>query len=425
MRLFSTRRLAAEAQPVIGIRPTPASRTTRDGVDRSDYRPPRVVHVAQTIAGGIATIFEEMAPYQTAAFGQENVTFVVPEGSETHLPGIDRSQIVTFAATTRSPAALLAFGRSATAAIRRLNPDIVHLHSSFAGALVRTLLPGRSGRPRIIYCPHGWAFGIECAPFKQRLYAAIERRLARHSDLIIVNSESEHALALKFGLPRDKIQLVNNGVAWRPPVNRGEGGGKLRVAFIGRHDRQKGLDLLLDAIDRFPLPNVEFHVVGASVLERNSSSSSGNRSNVKFHGWVDRAAIDELLSQMDALVMPSRWEAFGLVAVEAMRAGVPVLASNRGALPEIVGHGVGGYIFDLDDPSALGRLLSSLDRPALNKLRKSARARWEREYSAARMNELTEQAYEQVLGERRPGRRPGEADAARGPALASGGSHAS
>ena len=429
MRLFSTRRLEAEAQPVVGLDPKPASRTPRDRLNRSDYRPPKIVHVAQTIAGGIATIFEEMAPYQTAAFGQDNVTFVVPEGSEAHLPGIDWSQIVTFAATTRGPAALLAFGRSATAAIRRLDPDIVHLHSSFAGALVRTLLRRPSGRPRIIYCPHGWAFGIECAPFKQRLYAAIERRLARQSDLIIVNSQSERALALGFGLPRDKLQVVHNGVAWRPPVNRGEGGAKLRVAFIGRHDRQKGLDLLLDAIDRFPLPNLEFHVVGAGVLEQTSPSRSGNRSDVKFHGWLDMEAIDELLSQMDAVVMPSRWEAFGLVAIEAMRAGVPVIASNRGALPEIVGHGIGGYIFDLDDRDALGRLLAGLDRTALDKLRKSARARWATEFSAARMNELTEQAYERMLGTRRPGGSAAEPEMRRReaprPALASGGSHAS
>ena len=376
--------------------------------------------MAQTIAGGIATIFEEIGPYQTAAFGKANVNFVVPAGGEAHLPSIDPSQITTFAATSRNPAALLAFGRSATAAIRRLDPDIVHLHSSFAGALVRTLLHRRSGKPRIVYCPHGWAFGMECAPLKQRFFAAIERRLARRADLIIVNSQSEHDLALRFGLPRDKLQVINNGVAWRPPVNHGRGDAKLRVAFIGRHDRQKGLDVLLDTIDRFALPRLEFHIVGAGVLERTAAAPSEDRSNVIFHGWLDRVAIGGLLAQMDAVVMPSRWEAFGLVAIEAMRSGVPVIASNRGALPEIVRHGAGGYIFDLDDPDALGRLLSALDRTALDKLRRSARARWESEFSAARMNELTNQAYERVLGECNAARRGAEP-----PALVRGGSHAS
>jgi len=404
VRLFTTRRVEEEAQDV-EVDPTPDSREPSNSLGRPEYRPPRVVHVAQTIAGGIASIFEEMAPYQTKAFGKGNVTFVVPEGSQVHLPSVDRSQIVTFAATSRGPAALLLFGREATKAIRRLDPDIVHLHSSFAGALVRTLLRRRSGKPRIVYCSHGWAFGIESAHLKKRLYAAIERRLARRSDLIIVNSQSEHELAVKFGLPEDKLRVVKNGVAWRPPVNRSEGGARLRVAFIGRHDRQKGLDLLLDTIDRFSLPNIEFHVVGEGVLDR-TSGRSDNHPNLTFHGWLDRSAIGELLSQLDAVVMPSRWEAFGLVAIEAMRAGVPVIASNRGALPEIVHHGIGGYIFDLDDPSALGLLLASLDRQALEKLRNSARARWETEFSAVRMNELTEKAYESLLPATRPlGRR--------------------
>jgi len=432
--MSTTRRLEQAARPAVGPGPKAASGTPRERLGGFPDGPPRIVHVAQTIAGGIATIFEEMAPHQTAAFGKANVHFVVPVGSEAHLPSLDRSQIVTFDATSRSPAALLAFGRAASAAIARLDPDIVHLHSSFAGALVRALLPRRAKRPRIVYCPHGWAFGMECASLKQRLYAAIERRLARRTDLIIVNSQSEHELALRFGMPRDKLQLVNNGIAWRPPVNRGEGDAKLRVAFIGRHDRQKGLDVLLDTINRFGLPNIDFHIVGAGILDGPSSGRPGQQPNLTFHGWLDRQAIDELLAGMDAVVMPSRWEAFGLVAIEAMRAGVPVVASDRGALPDIVRDGIGGHIFDLDDPGALGRRLASLDRAALDNLRQSARARWESEFSAARMNELTEQAYGRVLGaddsvrsRAEPvSRDAGAAEvAAAAPALVRGGSHAS
>ena len=419
MRSFNTKAVGQRGSDK-GAAPAVPRREPPHGRRQSDDRPPRIVHVAQTIAGGIATIFEEMAPHQTEAFGRANVTFLVPEGSEAHLPSVDQSQIVTFSATSRGPGALLAFGRSATAAIRRLDPDIVHLHSSFAGALVRTLLRRPAGKPRIVYCSHGWSFGMECSPLKQRLYAAIERRLARRSDLIIVNSRSEHELAVKFGLPQDKLRIVRNGVAWRPPVRRSEIGARLRIAFIGRHDRQKGLDLLLDTIERFSLPNIEFHVVGDGVLDRGAGGHAGNHSNVTFHGWLDRAAIDGLLAQQDAVVMPSRWEAFGLVAVEAMRSGVPVIASNRGALPEIVEHGIGGYIFDLDDPDALGRLLAGLDRRALAKLRQSARDRWEAEFTAARMNDLTRQAYESLLPARQSAGSSSREDVVADPVLVAG-----
>jgi glycosyltransferase involved in cell wall biosynthesis len=100
---------------------------------------------------------------------------------------------------------------------------------------------------------------------------------------------------------------------------------------------------------------------------------------------------------MDAVVMPSRWEAFGLVAIEAMRAGVAVIGSNRGALPEVIRNGIGGRIFDLDDPDALGRLLEELDADELRRLGESGRHRWERKYVADRMYQLTCEAYESVL----------------------------
>src|SRR4051794_32379929 len=93
----------------------------------------RILHVAQIIAGGVASFFEEIAEYQTKAFGKDNVNFLVPRGSEVYLPNIDPTQIITFAQTSRRPRALFNFGRTARDAIVRFKPDVVHLHSSFAG----------------------------------------------------------------------------------------------------------------------------------------------------------------------------------------------------------------------------------------------------------------------------------------------------
>jgi glycosyltransferase involved in cell wall biosynthesis len=95
--------------------------------------------------------------------------------------------------------------------------------------------------------------------------------------------------------------------------------------------------------------------------------------------------------------MPSRWDAAPIVAIEAMRAGVPVIGSDRGALPEIVSHGVGGLIFELDQPDSLGHLLERIEADELHRLGQSARARWEAEYSSGRMNERTIEAYLDVL----------------------------
>jgi glycosyltransferase involved in cell wall biosynthesis len=145
------------------------------------------------------------------------------------------------------------------------------------------------------------------------------------------------------------------------------------------------------------LPALHFEIVGASVLAGRAQDHAIAPPNVTFHGWLSRPATVALLNGVDALVMPSRWDAAPIVAIEAMRAGVPVIASNRGGLPEIVGDGVGGLVFDVDDPDALGRVLQRLRHDELEFLGIGARERWERYYVADPMNELTCDAYDRVV----------------------------
>lgn len=375
-----------------------ATRGINADITSSAARDVRVLHIAQKIAGGIASFFEEIVDYQNAVFGSTNVRFLIPAGEEAQLPSIDPMQIITFSATQRRPGALLQFGKTALAAVREFRPDVLHLHSSFAGALVRALIKPGPNTPKIIYCPHGWAFGIETSSVRKKAYAAVERILARRTDVILVNSQAEHRLALRFGLPAEKISVVCNGIAWAPSTRRKRQSRTVNIAFVGRHDRQKGLDILLDTIERFPLQGLHFHIVGGSVVDDSVPALRRGRANVTVQGWLDRASLTAFLLNMDAVVMPSRWEAFGLVAIEAMRAGVPVIGSNRGALPEIIREGTGGRIFDLDDPDDLGRVLEGIDHLQLKRLGASARALFENEYVAERMNHLTHEAYLRVLG---------------------------
>jgi glycosyltransferase involved in cell wall biosynthesis len=361
-------------------------------------QPLRVLHIAETVAGGIASFLEEVVPHQVSAFGSENVRVAVPTCVEAHLPQIDPRQIISCGAGGRSPGKLLKFTTAAMRIIREYQPDVLHLHSSFAGATIRaaTMLSGKASRPRIIYCPHGWSFGMDTRNAKKQLYAAVERRLAAVTDFILVVSQDEHDLAMRFGLPGEKTRVVRNGIAWAALPERKSKEDPIRIGFIGRHDRQKGLDILLDTIHRHRTDHLQFDIVGAGVLQQDSRSALPP-SNVTFHGWLKRAETLEVLNTFDALVMPSRWDAAPIVAIEAMRAGVPVIASNRGGLPEIVLDGVGGYVFDLDDPDALGRILESLTREDLKRLSATARTRWEKEYVADKMNRLTLSAYRDAL----------------------------
>lgn len=360
----------------------------------------RVLHVAQSVAGGIGAYFEEVARFQNAVFGAENVRFVVPAGSAVHLPSIPEGQLVSFPRTGRGPLALASFGLTALRAIGEWEPDVVHMHSSFAGGVVRPLLAIGRHPVRVVYCPHGWAFGMETTNLRKFAYAEYERLLAHWTDLIVVNSDSERRLASQYRIPSGKVRTIKNGVSRRPRCGGERLGSKerrIQLAFIGRHDRQKGLDILLQAVEQLEPDHIHLHVVGKGILEAGRLGKAPIQENVTFHGWLSRKAIFNLLDRIDAVVMPSRWEAFGLVAIEAMRSGVAVIASDRGALPEIVRHGVEGYIFDLDDPQGLRSLLPALDRTELRRMGEAARARFEAEFTAERMNLQLQGAYERAV----------------------------
>ena len=131
-------------------------------------QPIKVLHVAETIRGGIASYLNELHPQQQASFGADNVHYVVPSDHRRDLPGIDDNLITTFERPSRGVAGLFQMLRASMQALDAFRPDIVHLHSSFAGLVLRPALAARSDGPRVVYCPHGWAFSRETGRLRPR-----------------------------------------------------------------------------------------------------------------------------------------------------------------------------------------------------------------------------------------------------------------
>jgi glycosyltransferase involved in cell wall biosynthesis len=174
---------------------------------------------------------------------------------------------------------------------------------------------------------------------------SVENLLARTSDRIICISGDEHTEAVRAGIPADRLSLVHNGISRNRPSSSVIAASwpttKTKVLFIGRLDRQKGYDLLLDAA-RSLEDRLDVRIVGAAVVGKYDGSKIP--SNVSMLGWLARQQIEAQLDAADIIVIPSRWEGFGLVALEAMRAAKPILAFRIGALPEIVEDGVTGVL---------------------------------------------------------------------------------
>ncbi len=232
-----------------------------------------------------------------------------------------------------------------------------------------------------------------------RVFAWVERWLARRSAAIVAISEYEKASGTRVGIPAEKIQVIRLGLGPCSPslsaVSRAELSGPLRLLFLGRFDRQKGLDWLLEVVRGMGEDEVQLVVAGAAVTDGECVPDEVPP-NTQLRGWLSPAEVDQQIAVTDAVIVPSRWEGFGLVVIEALRQGVPALVSDRGALPEVVGAGEGGVVFAFGDSNGLQHLLRTLTRKQLQKLGAQGKMRFEREFSQQRMRDDTIALYRRV-----------------------------
>ena len=369
-------------------------------------RPIKLLHIAETIRGGIASYLNDLHPQQQASFGAENIHYVVPSDHRGDL-AIDDAQMTTFERSGRSVSGLFHMLRASLQAIDSFRPDVVHLHSSFAGLVLRPALAARPQAPSVIYCPHGWAFSRETGRLSHQVSKAAERLLAPTTDRIICISADEFNEAVRAGISTDRLTLVPNGISMTrpepPPVAAIWPSKKTKVLFIGRLDRQKGYDLLIEAA-RLLEDVLDVRIVGASVV--NKFDGPPVPANVTLLGWLDRRDIETHLEAADLVVIPSRWEAFGLVALEAMRAAKPILAFRIGALPEIVVDGVTGV---LCAPVTAAELVQGFRRALdldLKVLGHRGYERFKQYYDVQKTHRQLRQVYMEVL--QSDGRRPEE-----------------
>ena len=368
----------------------------------------KILHVAESIRGGIATQMIGHWTHQAAVYGVSNVRLVVPESHVPDLTGVAATSIRGFPPASRTPAGALRHLRTLAAIVRAEAPDVVHAHSAIAGVVVRALkIVGACPAP-IVYCPHGWAFDRASSGTARRLYRAVEAGLAPWTAAIICISKHDYRHARECGIGRRRLRLVYNGlprapasVPPTPAVGRDDrDADPLRLAFAGRIDRQKGFDILTDALKRVTRP-VHLTVIGDAVLDGHGHDAANDLPHpVARMGWLEPPAVAEALAKAEVVVVPSRWEGFGLVAAEALREGTPVIATRRGGLPEVVAHNVTGWLVDAPDPAALARAIERLDRASLGSWRAGTRARFARYFTAEAMAARTMTVYDEVTAGR-------------------------
>jgi len=363
--------------------------------------PLKVLHVAETAQGGVGSYIEEILPLQARRYGADAVRVVLPREHAIHFERLPAASMHAFALRGAGRMrSMLRMARLTLRQVREWRPDVVHLHSTYAGFVLRPLLALLPSRPRVVYCAHGWAFDRHAPRWLNRLVARIERLWARWSDVAICISRHDLESAQRVGIDSHRLAMVVNGIGEiESPLPSATSAqpwpdGRLRVLFVGRLDRQKGIDVLYDAMRQLG-DRASALVVGSAVVadERVAEPPA----NVHVTGWLPRDRIATHYANAQVLVVPSRWEGFGLVAVEAMRAGRAVVASRVGGLPEVVEHGVTGWLLDPEDAQSLATLLGELTPETLCAMGAAGRLRFERLFHVRRVGDELDGLYRRLL----------------------------
>jgi glycosyltransferase involved in cell wall biosynthesis len=355
----------------------------------------RVLHVITSIARGGAEHHLLMLAGGLAARGhQVSVAALKPpaelaeafqaRGVATHALGLRRYGEI---APVRRLRALIAAEQ----------PDLVHAHLPPAELYARLALLGRS-TPLIITRHNDERFApVRFERALSRWCSARARKVVAISDAVARWSSTDPRGP---GLDPGRLTVIRYALAEAPPARPAPdlaGDGPLVMA-VARLVPQKGLDVLLEAFACIP-PPARLAIAGEGVLR---PVLAARIARPDLAGRVEllgaRADIPAVLAAATLFVLPSRWEGFGLVLLEAMAAGRPIVASQVSAIPEVLGEA--GVLVPPDNPAALAAALGALlaDAPRRALLAAAGRARLARHFAPETMIAATEALYRETLG---------------------------
>ena len=287
----------------------------------------------------------------------------LPDDGRVHVVGADAGIVGWLAERRPGATRTVVAGLVPTARVlRRLRPDVVHLNRVTPWACAPQTAAA-------LTVPGARVTVVDQLPLRtvDPWQLARTRELTRRVDAAVaVGEASARRVEDFYALARGSVRSIPNLVPDPgPPAPRPLRTGPLRLVAVGRLDPVKGHDVLLEALRE--VPGVLLDVLGEGgqreALEK-AVADLGLADRVRLPGWTDDVAA--ALPGYDALVLPSRSEGWPLTFVEAMLAGLPVVATPVGSVPEAVQDGRTGLLVAKDDPAALAAALRRLrDDPAL------------------------------------------------------------
>ncbi|GAA1276274.1 glycosyltransferase [Saccharothrix xinjiangensis] len=289
-------------------------------------------------------------------------------------------------------------------------PDVAHAHFWMSG--FASVLAGRRAGVPVVQTYHALGTvkrrhqGAGDTSPAQRI--GIERMVGREANAIAATCDDEVAELMRMGLPRAKISVVPCGVdlhRFQPEGPVDVRGPFQRIVSVGRLVPRKGFEDLISALRSLPM--VELVIAGGPVDVESDpearrllahAARAGVRERVRLVGQVSRAAMPALLRSADVVACVPWYEPFGIVPLEAMACGKPVVATTVGGLVDTVVHNVTGVLVPPRDPLALVRALGPLlvDRARREACGLAGLDRVAARYTWERIAEDTERVYERA-----------------------------
>ena len=340
--------------------------------------------VAKTLLGGLGDRFEVMIVGTNQAVIDDIVT-VRPQSPTVLLPPIeDRSDV----------AAMLAHRRT----LQALRPDIFHANLSEGSSCQYALLMALSIKGQRVVVTENSPMGVR-SELSRRIKVWSAKRFDAH---VGVGRRAAELVEADVSLPAGTMRVIPNAVPVvdHPPRSTPSGNGS--IVAVSRFDWVKGLDVLIRAaalLDSANHPRITVFGDGPGRTELEKLIAElGVGARVELVGWVDD--VRARLVDFDVFVLPSRLEGPPMSVLEAMHAGVAVVATDVGSVSEVIEDGVSGRVVPPDDPAALGAALDELlaDTPRREKLAEEGRRVALDRFTSAANLAAYEALYDDVMG---------------------------
>lgn len=309
----------------------------------------KVVHIIEALGGGVYTYFRDLSTF----FGDDEInknieTTIIYSGNRKEIDpqkiksefsdGVNLIQVnmVREFSPLEDFKSVIKLAKE----LKKINPDVIHLHSSKAGVLGKIAYFFLFKKKKLFYTPHGYAFlRTDISKSVRNVYWKIEKNFQRFfGGTIVACGDTEHEISKKIG----KSKLVRNGIdmtavhkQFDPHENQ-----KLTIGVMGRITFQKNPQFLNEIALKFP--DYNFIWIGDGELRHVITAP-----NIRITGWIlDRKTVLNELNNIDIYMQISLWEGLPIAVLEAMALQKPVIATNIIGNKDAVLHNKTGFLFD-------------------------------------------------------------------------------